>query len=248
MKRLVQAELSKLTTTRTFWWTMATTVAFAPLGVLLAIDGATSDAPLDSTEGFRNAIGSGASGGVLMMVIVGVLAVAGEFRFNTITTTFLITPHRQQVIAAKLAATALVGVAVALVSSAVTLATALPLLDDRGVGLAGHVGDTAIVLLGAAASLAIAALFGVGIGSIITNQTAAITITLVWMFVIEGPISTFATSVGRWLPGGASSASSGIASATGTLLPMWAGALVFTAYALAFAAIGARLLVRKDIA
>ena len=46
----------------------------------------------------------------------------------------------------------------------------------------------------------------------------------------------------------ASSASSGIASATGTLLPMWAGALVFTAYALAFAAIGARLLVRKDIA
>jgi ABC-type transport system involved in multi-copper enzyme maturation permease subunit len=248
MTALVRAELRKLSTTRTFWWTMIATVAFAPLGVLLAVHGATSDAPLDSAEGFRNTIGSGASGGVLMMIIVGVLVVAGEFRFNTITSTFLITPHRGRVIAAKLAATALVGVAVAVVSAVATVATALPLLDARGVGLGGHVGDAALVLIGGAASLAIAALFGVGIGSIITNQTAAITITLVWMFVIEGPLATFATGVGRWLPGGASSASSGIAAASGTLLPMWAGALVFAGYALGFSAIGARLFVHKDIA
>jgi ABC-2 type transport system permease protein len=246
MRRLVRAELRKLSTTRTFWWTMITAVAFAPLGVVLAIHGGTSEAPLASTEGFRNAIGWGASGGVLM-IVVGVLVVAGEFRFNTITSTFLITPRRGRVVVAKLAATALVGVALAVATSLATLATALPLLSSRGVDLGAHVGDTAFVVLGGIASVSIGGLLGVGIGSIVTNQTAAITATLIWMFVIEGPIANFATGVGRWLPGGASSALSGIEPASGSLLPMWGGALVLTAYSLGFSGIGARLLVRKDI-
>jgi ABC-2 type transport system permease protein len=246
MRPLVRAELRKLTTTRTFWWTMITTVAFAPVGVLLAIHGGTSEAPLDSAEGFRNAIGWGSSGGVLM-IIIGVLVVAGEFRFNTITSTFLITPRRRRVVGAKLVAITLVGLAVAVVTSLVTLAAALPLLDARGVDLGSHVGDAAIVLVGGAASVTIGGVLGVGVGSIITNQTAAITVTLVWLFVVEGPVANFATGVARWLPGGASSALSGIEPANGSLLPMWGGALVLAGYSLAFSTIGARLLVQKDI-
>lgn len=86
---LIRAELLKLSTIRAFWWTLAATLAFAPAAIALAILGAGHNgaASPDTTEGFRNAIGAGASGGVLLIVI-GVVVIAGEFRFNTRPTRF----------------------------------------------------------------------------------------------------------------------------------------------------------------
>ena len=71
---------------------------------------------LDSTEGFRNVIAAASSGG-LLMIIIGILVMAGEFRFNTVTSTFLITPDRKRVTGAKLDATSLVGLCVGVVAS-----------------------------------------------------------------------------------------------------------------------------------
>jgi hypothetical protein len=103
------------------------------------------------------------------------------------------------------------------------------------------------VLAGAAAATLLSCVVGVGIGALIPNQTAAITVTLAWMFTIESILVAFAPSVGRWLPGGASAAMTDAATPAGGLLPMWAGALLFTAYGLAFAAAGTQLLVRRDV-
>jgi ABC-type antimicrobial peptide transport system permease subunit len=36
----------------------------------------------------------------------------------------------------------------------------------------------------------------------IPNQTSAITITLIWIFVVESMVGRFAPGVGRWLPVG----------------------------------------------
>jgi hypothetical protein len=58
---------------------------------------------------------------------------------------------------------------------------------------------------------------------------------------------SFAPDVGRWLPGGAASALSGVATANGGLLPMWGAALLLTVYGLAFAAAGTRLVLQRDI-
>jgi hypothetical protein len=105
-----------------------------------------------------------------------------------------------------------------------------------------------VVLLGATASTAIGGLVGVGIGAMLTNQTLAVTVTLVWIFVVETMLTAFATSVGKWLPGAAASSMSGVAPpGDANYLPMWGAALLFTAYGLAFAALGSRLLVRRDI-
>jgi hypothetical protein len=67
MTILIRAELLKIHTVRMFWWTVAATIAFVPLSVLLAITSSGNDnAPsLDSTEGFRNVIAGASSGGVL---------------------------------------------------------------------------------------------------------------------------------------------------------------------------------------
>jgi hypothetical protein len=182
------------------------------------------------------------------MILIGIFVIAGEFRFSTITSTFLITPKRNRVIGAKLAATALVGFTVAIANAILTLAIALPWLSARHVELGPHAGDIAVVLLGAIASTAIGGLVGVGIGAVLTNQTLAVTGTLVWIFVVETMLTSFASGFGRWLPGAAASSMSGVAPAGDAgYLPMWGAALLFTAYGLAFAGLGSRLIVRRDI-
>jgi ABC-2 type transport system permease protein len=245
---LIRAELLKLSTIRTFWWTLAATLAIVPAGVALAIlgSGHNGAASLDTTEGLRNAIGAGSSGGVLLIVI-GVVVMAGEFRFDTITSTCLITPHRRQVMAAKLAASLLVGIGAGIATSLLTVAITLPWLSSRHIDLGPHVGDFAIVLVGSIGSTAIGGLLGVGIGSMITNQTSAITITLIWVFVVEGMVGKFASGVGSWFPGGAASAMAGGGISPASLLPMWGGALVLTGYSLVFSSVGTRLLVQRDL-
>ena len=247
MTALIRAELLKLHTVRMFWWTVAATIAFVPLSIALAITSPSRAVSLDSGEGFRNVIAGASSGGVLM-ILVGIFVVAGEFRFNTITSVFLITPDRRRVIGAKLAAASLVGIAVAIANALLTLAIALPWLSAKHVDLGAHVGDIVAVLVGATASTAIGGLVGAGIGALLTNQTLAITVTMVWIFVVETMLTSFASSVGKWLPGAAASSMSGVAPAGDAgYLPMWGAALLFTAYGLAFAGLGSRVIVRRDI-
>src|SRR4051812_13104544 len=167
MTILIRAELLKLHTVRMFWWTVAATLAFVPLSITLAITrpGAVN---LDTSEGFRNVIAAASSGGVLM-ILVGIFVMAGEFRFNTVTSLFLITPDRRRVIGAKLAAASLVGIAVAIASALLTLAIALPWLSTKQVDLSAHTGDIVAVLVGATASTAIAGASVAGLGLLLTT-------------------------------------------------------------------------------
>lgn len=247
MNAQIRAELVKLRTTRTFWWSVAAALAFVPLSVALAITGTGNGVvdSLDSTKGFRNVFAAASSGGVIVMLI-GLLLMTGEYRFNTVTSTFLITPDRRRVVGAKIAAAGLVGLAIALVASLLTVAIALPWLSSRHVDLASHVTDIGVVLLGGIAATVISGMVGVGIGALVTNQTVAVTVTLVWIFVVEAMAVSFAPGAGRWLPGGAAGAMSG-SSTYSNLLPAWAAALVFVGYGIAFAAAGSRFVLRRDV-
>src|SRR3954452_4184738 len=153
MTALIRAELLKLHTVRMFWWTVAATIAFVPLSIVLAITSPGRAVSLDSAEGFRNVIAGASSGGVLM-ILVGIFVMAGEFRFNTVTSLFLITPDRRRVIGAKLAAASLVGIAVAITNAVLTLAIALPWLSAEHVDVSAHADDIVTVLIGATASTA----------------------------------------------------------------------------------------------
>jgi ABC-2 type transport system permease protein len=249
MKNLIRAELLKLRTTRMFWGTVAAALAFVPISIAQAIysAGQTGGASLDSSEGVRHVM-SAASSGALMITVIGILLMAGEFRHNTATATFLISPDRIRVVFAKLAAATLAGLAVAVAASVLTLAVALPWLSANDVAVASHGSDIALALIGAIAATTLAGLVGVGIGALVPNQTVAVTVWLTWVFTVEAILISFAPAIGRWLPGGAASALTGVATANGGLLPMWGGALLVTLYGLAFAAAGTRLILRRDIA
>ena len=146
----------------------------------------------------------------------------------------------------KIAVASLVGLAVGILASLLTLAIALPWLSSKHVDLGSHSTDIALVLLGGIAATAIAGMVGVGIGALVTNQTMAVMATLGWIFVVEAMAVSFAPGVGRWLPGGAAGAMSG-SSTYSNLLPGWAAAIVLIGYGLVFAAAGSRFVLRRDI-
>jgi ABC-2 type transport system permease protein len=136
MRRLVTAEFHKLATTRLWLWLLLGSVALTALYASLAIAfGDTPDnptPPLASPGGQRTVFSVGQGAGTLLAVLAAI-GLTGEFRHQTATTTFLATPNRGQVVLAKLATYALVGIGYALICIAVTIAIALPWLNAKGI-------------------------------------------------------------------------------------------------------------------
>jgi ABC-2 type transport system permease protein len=246
MTRLARAELAKLRTTRTAPVMLATAAAFAVVTVvfIVTVAGTQGNPPLDagSLRWIVAAPSRVVSGAVLLL---GILAMAGEFRHQTITQTFLVTPNRGRVVAAKLAAGALVGLAFAAVTTAVVLAVGVPWLLAEGVPirLSGALGST---LAGVLAAAALSGLLGVAVAALVRNQVATVTGVLLWFLLVEGilPAVLRAPGLARWLPGGATAA---LTDPGGQYLPALAGGLLLAGYALVLAAAGSRLTVRRDV-
>jgi ABC-2 type transport system permease protein len=248
MNQLIRAELLKLRTTRTAFWTMVG----LPPAVALAVSSSIASAgrsgggfSLGTVEGVRNVLGASSSGAVVALIL-GILAMSGEYRHQTVTQTFLVTPLRHRVVAAKFAAFALVGMALAVAATALTLAVALPWLAGEGAHVR-IVQDMGLVFLGATAGTALYGAMGVAVGALIRNQAAALVIALAWMMLIENVFVGLLPALGRWLPGGAASALMSASVRAGHLLPMWAAALVLGAYAVGFAVAGSRVVVERDV-
>jgi hypothetical protein len=143
MTRLVQAELLKLRTTRTARALLALAAAgtAALVAVVLLLAGQPGQ-PALGDDALRLLVLVPAQPLTLAAVVLGILGMAGEFRHGTATPTFLVTPRRGRVVAAKLAAAGLTGLAMALLSSAAVLAVGLPWLAARGIEVA--VADPAV--------------------------------------------------------------------------------------------------------
>ncbi len=87
---------------------------------------------------------------------------AGEFRHNTITSTFLDHTRPQAHGRREARGLGLVGVAVGIVASLLTLAIALPWLAQRHVDLGAHGTDILVVLAGGIAATALGAMMESG--------------------------------------------------------------------------------------
>jgi ABC-2 type transport system permease protein len=246
MIRLVRAELTKLRTTRLVYGMAATMAAFAVLTVAANISDRQGAPPL-SADSLPMLVGGPVtllSGAALLL---GILGMAGEFRHHTVTQTFLVTPDRGRVVAAKLVAYPLAGIVLALSILAVTAAVGAGWLAAKGMtpslfdARLGRV--VGVALLGAG----LCGLVGVGVGALVRNQVAALVGTLVWVLVVEGLLMSLlnAPSLGKWLPSAAAAAA--ITSPGGAQLSRLGGTLLLAAYGLALALAGTRLVVRRDI-
>jgi ABC-2 type transport system permease protein len=248
MTRLVHSELLKLRTTRTARVLLALAAAgtAALIAIVLLLAGQPGQ-PALGPDALRQLVLVPAQPLTLAALVLGVLGMAGELRHGTATSTFLVTPRRGRVVAAKLAAAAVTGLAMSLASSAAVLAVGLPWLRAKGIEVAVADPGVAARVAGLAAAVALYAVLGTGLGALLRNQVAAVVVGLLWWSQgVERVLTGILHQPGleRWLPMGAASALT--APGDGTL-PMWAGALVFAAYGLGLALLGGRLVARRDL-
>ena len=185
----------------------------------------------------------------IFTLIFGILAVAGEYRHSTISGTYLSSPRRGRVIAAKLTVYAVTGAAAGLVCSGAALAAAAAWWAERGGHLQLSAADTWLTLLGGVAANGALAAIGVGLGALIRNPAAAIAAALAWFALIEGIAGQLlGSSLARWLPLYASEAlGRSNLSATDRLLPQWGGGLMLLAYAAVFATAAVFTTLRRDV-
>jgi ABC-2 type transport system permease protein len=247
MIRLIRAEFTKLATTRLIYGLAAAMAAFAVLTVAANILDRQGAPPLSAND-FPMLV----AGPVMQLagpaLLLGILGMAGEFRHQTVTQTFLVTPDRGRVVAAKLVAYPLAGIALALATLAFTAAVAAGWLAAKGITPslppAGALGRmVGVALLGPA----LCGLVGVGVAALVRNQVAALVGVAVWVLVVEGLLMSLLqapSSLAKWLP---SAAAAALTNPGGGHLSRLGGALLLAAYALALALAGTRLVVRRDI-
>jgi ABC-2 type transport system permease protein len=238
-----RAELVKIRSTRTtlgiVLGMLALILLFSLLSGLL-----TKPASLGRAEDQSGLLSVGSLAGVFS-ALAGVMLVTSEYRFGTIRPTFLFTPRRSRVIAAKLAAGLLAGIAFGVVGEALGFAIGYATLAGRGIDYALNADQTTLLLLGTLAGVALWGALGVGIGTIVRNQVGAIISVLAWGFVVENLLFAFVPSVGRFAPAHASDALIGLT--TKHLLPAAAGGLILIAWTTVLALAGTTLAAHRDV-
>lgn len=221
MRRVLDAELRKLTTIRVWAWLLIGAVAITALYVSLQIAFAddpnnTWTLPLHSIQGQRTLLASAASAAAPLAAVLGAVGMAGEFRHRTATPTFLGAPHRSRVIAAKLVTYAIAGAGYAAVCLVVAVAIASPWLAADGIRLELSHPDNLAALAGVTVAAVAFGTIGVGLGALLRDQVATIVGLLIYLFVVE-PILTGVGSMEtltNYLPGPARNALTGTALTT----------------------------------
>jgi ABC-2 type transport system permease protein len=202
---LVAAEWLKLRTTRLLHGMIPAAVALSCAAVAGAVLSAKSAGALESTDRIRHLLSVTGIGAILVLV-VGIIISSGEYRHGTASDTFLTTPRRHQVLAAKLAVGAGVGLAAGALTSLACVGVASLLYNVKGATFPLDDVEVWLTLAGTLAYTTLFAVLGVGLGSLIRNQTVAVACALAWFAVVEHTLVNLAPDIGRWLPAAAGQA------------------------------------------
>jgi ABC-2 type transport system permease protein len=261
MNALLRAELKKIVSTRLWWGLLLGALLFSVIqsvanAVVAGMDtgaGGGTMPGLGTAEAVRSVYPMAMfSGTYVFALVLGITGMTGEYRYQTITSTFLVSPRRSRVVVAKILAHALMGLVYGVLALLAVLVAGGTTMAIRGYGL-GLDADRLWVTMGlAVAAIAIWTVLGIGIGTLIRSQIAAIVVAILVTFLIE-PLLTFALAAAdldwlvKWLPSNASSALMAPGNVMLDYLEWWAGGLVLLAYGLVLAGLGVVLSVRRDV-
>lgn len=272
--RALGAEFQKVFTTR-MWWVLAVLlVGYVGLmsGGLGAFfgwitqnpDAATGDsaqaAPLPPGADLAPLLYSFASSiGYVFPVLLGALAVTSEFRHRLLTPTFLATPQRGLVLSSKFISQLILGALFGVLGFAATVGAGAGALTAFGLDSAFDSSDTWALIGRGILAMALWGAIGVGLGSVVTNQVAAIVIVIAFTQFVEpilrlvASLSDVTAQIGKFLPGAATDALVGasfynVAGIGGSAsLDWWQGGLVLAGYAVVLAILGSFTSWRRDV-
>lgn len=271
-RRLIRSELLKIRTTNAWWWFALGALAWtlAALGVNMwfahfaftdpeALGG--EGGPGISSAEFHgsNVYTSGQFLGLMFVMLIGILMVTNEFHHQTATATFLATPRRTVVIVSKLVTAVLVGMAFAVAITAIVLPAGAVFFSAEGVGTLLDEWPVQRSILLNLLAFGVWSIFGVGIGTLITNQLFA-TLLAAGLYLIGTQLgSLLFFLLAAWLDNEAvlewqviiPSVASQVMTSGGADIPgspeWWVGALILLGYAVAAGAVGVLITQRRDI-
>jgi hypothetical protein len=248
MTSLISTELLKIRTTRLPAVSIAVVLLIAAaLPVLYAAAAGSGDLehlnPASLTD--MMALPSELMGGGVLLI--GLLLAAGEFRHRTVYTTRLAEPRPQRVLAAKLAAITVTGLAVGVVLDLVIAAVGGAVLAYHGEAFEPFSHGFPRVALVVPLVLALHGVLGVAVGTLLRSTTAAVGVTLMWALVVEGivPVVFRTPEMATWLPRGA--IQNLLSAQTTTQLSLVTAGALIVGYAAALVAAAALLDRRREL-
>lgn len=258
MTGLIKSELRKWSTTRMwFGLTLGGMLAVAVITLISALTAGSGNGnngpatpPLSDPAQVRTIYGTAFGIGSLFTLILGVIAICGEFRHQTITPTFLTSPRRHRVVEAKVASIVVVGGLSGILMIATGLLVGAIVISARGFATRLGSGDVQQVLWLMVLGLVVWSILGLGVGTLLKNQIAAILVVVGFTFIAEPLIQAGLNALGwfsvsKFLPGQASMA---MVRTTGEhLQSWWGGTLTLLAYGAVAAALGTFYTIRRDV-
>ena len=261
---LVQSEWIKLRSIRSTVWCYAILVVVTiGMAVLLgaAVDNGDS-VPQDIVNGTAVSINTtGVSLTALVVGVLGVLIITGEYGTGQVRSTFTADPGRTGVVLAKATVLALATFVVSVVSTwiGVLVSTGLQAAD----GAHAQIGDPSVFMpiLGSSVYVTLLALLAYGIGLLVRSSAGGIAITLGILLVLPVILSVVASllqaqwlvDVSKFLPDQAGSQlfaypyEGADASQDGLTLNGWAGFGVLAAEVVAVGALALTVAKRRDV-
>jgi len=261
LRRLVRSELLKIRSTR-LWWALllgAVLLVLVQAGFTAAFEGEDQGfgdvsvlPPGDDPELLRTVYTQGFFGGYIFALILGITGLTGEYRYETITPTFLVAPRRHPVVVAKLIGHLVVGAGYGVACTAAAILAGGLVLVAKGFDLGLTADGVPRAIAMSVLAMALWTLIGIGVGTLITNQIAAILVGVAVAYIVE-PLAGLvlsvvdAEAVGKFLPTAATTGLFESFDYGQSLLTWWQGGLVLLGYAGLFATLGVLLSVRRDI-
>jgi ABC-2 type transport system permease protein len=251
MKALIAAELLKLRTRTTAGLLLATfaLVALTSTVSIPKVGAENAPVPLDDPGLLASTVGSSFGVPEVLIVLLGSLAFTQEFRYGTVTSTYLGEPRRARILAAKWVSLAMTSVVVTVGTLLLAVAVSLVIIEARNgnITLGAQCWQTVVA---AFAIMAAYAVIGVALGALIRNQVATVVAVLVWMLAVEYILIPAWPVVGQWLPLGVITSLLQLGpslSLDGKLLPASIAALVLVLYTVAAVVAALRITPRRDV-
>ncbi len=172
----------------------------------------------------------------------------------TITPTLLAAPRRSLVVAAKLVAATIVGAVFGVIAVVVAALTGYICYGFKGETFSVGADKAPQAILGIVVVITVYTVIGIGVGTLLNNQIAAVLVALGWTLagelVATGLLSLWdkGGNIYQYFPGQAASAvTDQFQGGDFAQLAPWAGITVLILYGLLFAGLGSRLTMRRDV-
>jgi ABC-2 type transport system permease protein len=245
MNAVLRSEFRKIRTTRSALGLLAGTVVLAGLALWGSLSSAT---PAELAAGLTAPFGYAGIVIIVMLfvMVLGIRSFTDEVRHGSIVPTFLATPRRLRVLAAKTTVSAAAAVVFAIAALAVGTGVVAVYLVAHGYAVPVAWATMAWLFAKAIAITALWSVIGVSVGVVVRHQVAAIVGALAWLFVVENILSGLIPKIAAWLPGSAAGAAMGMGSGNALVTPV-VGMIVLVGWTIGAVALAATVIRRRDV-